>query len=98
MSATITIDKAGRIVIPKDIREELRLEPGAQLTIQADMDQLTLRPVQKASLRRGRTRLRKEKGVWVLAGCGPMSLEKANELVREDRSQREETVSGRSRR
>jgi AbrB family looped-hinge helix DNA binding protein len=98
VSATITIDKAGRIIIPKEIREELRLEPGAQLTIQADMDHVILRPVEKTGSGRDRARLRKEKGVWVLAGCKPMSLEKANELVRKDRSQREDVVSGRSRR
>jgi AbrB family looped-hinge helix DNA binding protein len=33
MNTTVTIDKAGRVVIPKEIRDELRLEPGDSLAL-----------------------------------------------------------------
>lgn len=31
MTASLTLDKAGRIVLPKRLREKLHLEPGAKL-------------------------------------------------------------------
>jgi AbrB family looped-hinge helix DNA binding protein len=39
----LTIDKAGHIVIPKPVREELRLEPGDTLEIEKVGEQITLR-------------------------------------------------------
>ncbi len=60
MSALITIDKAGRVVIPKAMREKLHLEPGDSLEMERDGDQITLRPV------RGTGPLTREHGVWVL--------------------------------
>ena len=53
MNARLTIDKAGRIVIPKPLREELHLEPGDDLELESAGEEITLRPV------RGRDRLRK---------------------------------------
>ena len=53
------MDKAGRVVIPKPLREELHLEPGDSLEIENVGEQITLRPV------RGTGPLTKEHGVWV---------------------------------
>ena len=47
------------MVIPKALRDELRLAPGDALTLEFDGDGLTLRPVRSASA------LRKEHGIWV---------------------------------
>ena len=44
MDTTVTIDKAGRIVIPKDIRDELRLGAGDTLTLESEGESVTLRP------------------------------------------------------
>lgn len=44
MAAMITIDKAGRIVVPRKIREELHLVAGTALCIERSGDQLTLTP------------------------------------------------------
>jgi AbrB family looped-hinge helix DNA binding protein len=41
----LTIDKAGRVVIPKALREELRLEPGDSLEMETSGESITLRPV-----------------------------------------------------
>jgi AbrB family looped-hinge helix DNA binding protein len=59
MATHLTIDKAGRVVIPKSLREELRLEPGDSLEMETAGEAITLRPV------RGSGQLRKEHGVWV---------------------------------
>ena len=63
MTAHLTSDKAGRVVIPKSLREELRLEPGDSLEMETTGESITLRPV------RGNGQLRKEQGVWVFYGA-----------------------------
>ena len=59
MTAKIILDKAGRVVIPKPLREELQLGPGDALQLESAGDQITLRPV------RGTAPLQKEDGIWV---------------------------------
>lgn len=44
MGTTITIDKAGRIVVPRKIRDELHLVAGTALRIERSGDRLTLTP------------------------------------------------------
>jgi len=88
MNTTVTIDKAGRIVIPKEIRDELRLEAGDTLTLESEGERVTLRPVH------GGTPLKKERGVWVFHGGKPLSLDEANQLVRSAREQRDRQNAG----
>ena len=89
MNTTVTIDKAGRVVIPKEIRDELRLEAGDTLTLESEGERVTLRPVH------GATPLQKERGVWVFQGGGkPLLLDKANQLVRDAREQRDRQNTG----
>lgn len=59
MNTTVTLDSAGRVVIPKVIRDELRLEAGDAMELESEGERVTLRPVRSASP------LRKERGVWV---------------------------------
>jgi AbrB family looped-hinge helix DNA binding protein len=40
----VPIDKAGRVVLPKDVREELAIHPGDLLKVSVRGDQVTLRP------------------------------------------------------
>ena len=40
---SITIDRAGRIVVPKALRERFGLHPGTELEIEAEADGLRLR-------------------------------------------------------
>lgn len=42
MTATITIDKAGRVVLPKSIRERLHLREGSRLKVEVLGDRLEL--------------------------------------------------------
>jgi AbrB family looped-hinge helix DNA binding protein len=41
----VTIDRAGRLVVPKPLRDELKLEPGATLELRAREGRLELEPV-----------------------------------------------------
>ena len=82
MATHLMIDKAGRVVIPKSVREELRLEPGDSLEMESVGETITLRPV------RGTGPLVKEHGVWVFHAGQPLPASATDELlqrVREDR-------------
>jgi AbrB family looped-hinge helix DNA binding protein len=62
MAGSLTIDKAGRVVIPKRLRDQLKLAPGDSVDIEAAGDQITLRPVHSAPP------LRKKRGIWIYDG------------------------------
>jgi AbrB family looped-hinge helix DNA binding protein len=44
MNTIVEIDKAGRIVVPKKLRDALHLVPGTRLRIERSGDRLTLLP------------------------------------------------------
>ncbi len=46
----VSMDRAGRIVVPKEIRDRLQLAPDAELELTAEGDSLRLTPIR----RRGR--------------------------------------------
>jgi AbrB family looped-hinge helix DNA binding protein len=56
---TISLDKAGRVVLPKDLRDKFRLKGGDELLVEEAGEQIILRPV------RAQPTLKKEHGVWV---------------------------------
>ena len=62
MSTKLTLDQAGRLMIPKALRQELHLGPGDTLQLESEGDRITLRPVRPEAL------LKKEQGVWVFQG------------------------------
>jgi len=62
MATKISIDKAGRVVLPKSLREKLRVEAGDDLLVEAEGDRITLRPIRQEAL------LKKEYGIWVYQG------------------------------
>ena len=79
----LIIDKAGRVVIPKPLREKLHLEPGDALEIENTGEQITLRPV------RGTGPLTKEHGVWVFRTGQPLSASAADDLLEQIREERD---------
>ena|SRR5215831_4475106 len=83
METAVTIDKAGRVVIPKKIREDMGLGAGDSLSLECEGECLTLRPV------RAGAPMRKEHGIWVFHGGKPISLEEANQILRDIRKQRD---------
>ena len=62
MTAKVSLDKAGRVVLPKSVRDQMRLAPGDTLALDSEGEQITLRPV------RPQATLKKELGVWVYQG------------------------------
>ncbi len=83
MTNLLTVDKAGRVVLPKPVRDELQLSPGDSLELESSEDQIVLRPV------RGSGPLRKKRGVWVFRTGQPLSLERVNETIAEVRRERD---------
>lgn len=82
MNGKISIDQAGRVVIPKRAREALGIVPGDTLDMTVDADGLTLRP------ERHTVSLQKERGVWVFRSGVVLSQEEANAAVDRIRAER----------
>lgn len=90
MNTTVTIDGAGRVVIPKSVRDALHLAPGDTLALESNGETVTLR-----SLRPG-SPLRKERGIWVFHGGRGLSTEEANRALESLRSDRDRRARGSS--
>jgi AbrB family looped-hinge helix DNA binding protein len=89
MTATITVDKAGRVILPKPVRDELQLQAGDSLELESGEDRIVLRPV------RGTLPLRRKQGVWVFRTVEPLSLMTVNETVKQVRQDRHKSMLGR---
>jgi len=76
----ITLDKAGRVVLPKPLRDEMQLSPGDTFQLESEGERITLRPV------RPKATLKKECGVWVYQGAASdMSIPDVLDREREKR-------------
>ena len=91
MHTTVTLDKAGRVVIPKTLRDELRLEPGDTLELESEGESVTLRPVHSV------TPLRKEQGVWIFRTGKKLSAATAGKAIRDAREERDRRNLGHKR-
>ena len=78
---TIKVDKAGRIVLPKPVRERFHLREGSELEIEERSDGLTLKPVEQ------RSSIVQEDGIWVHLGKVPRGFDWGSivEAIREER-------------
>ena len=88
MNTIVTLDKAGRVVIPKTLRDELRLVPGDTLALESDGERVTLRPVRSASA------LRKEQGIWVFRSGRKLSAEETDQVLENLRQERDRKARG----
>jgi AbrB family looped-hinge helix DNA binding protein len=91
MSSKVTLDRAGRVVLPKAVREEMQLSPGDTLDLTVKGDEMTLRP------RRSATPLQKERGVWVFRTGEPLGADETDETLRSIRERRHRRSAGPSR-
>ena len=91
MVTTLTIDKAGRIVLPKPVRDELQLSPGDSLEVDSSEERVILRPV------RGNGRIYKKQGVWVFDSGEPLGAEVVNKTLRRVREERDRRNLGKLR-
>ena len=86
MNATLTVDKAGRVVLPKPVRDKLHLSAGDSLELESSEGQIVLRPV------RGTAKMRMRDGVWVFRTGQPISAASVNETIQQVRNQRAESA------
>lgn len=90
MNSKVTLDRAGRVVLPKALRDEMHLSPGDTLDLTVKGDEVTLRPM------RGATPLQKERGVWVFRTGKPLTAGETEEALRNIRAQRHRQNAGES--
>jgi AbrB family looped-hinge helix DNA binding protein len=84
MTTKLTLDKAGRVVLPKPLRDELELAAGDTLELESRGEQITLRPV------RGSTPLQKERGIWVYRTGRPLTAATTDQTLRQIREERDQ--------
>ncbi len=85
MATKLTLDKAGRVVLPKPLRDRLQLAPGDTLHLESEGESITLRPVRQNVM------LKKELGVWVYQGESTNSS--IPDLVDRERENRHRSVT-----
>jgi AbrB family looped-hinge helix DNA binding protein len=90
MTAKLTLDKAGRVVIPKPLRDKMRLAAGDVFQLESREEEIVLRPVRRE------VPLFKERGVWVYRTGNPLSAEKTNSLLDAIREEREDRHPGKA--
>ncbi|MCC7341510.1 MAG: AbrB/MazE/SpoVT family DNA-binding domain-containing protein [Bryobacterales bacterium] len=84
---TLKIDRAGRVILPKPVRDRFGLTAGAELEIQETADGLMLRPARR------RPSLVTRDGLLLHRGTLPKGAD-WNLLIEEDRDDRIRSLSG----
>lgn len=88
MLARLTLDKAGRIVLPKPLRDELQLQAGDTLEVESSGNQIILRPAANTG------QMRKEHGIWVFRSGEPLTPEMVEKTAREVQEERDRHIWG----
>jgi len=83
-----TIDKLGRLVIPKIFRESLNLVPGDTFDVRMDDGTIVL------TLGRTPSTIVKEEGMWVYYGKASVGDTSISELISQMRDERLDSISG----
>ena len=81
----VPIDRAGRIVLPKDLRDELAIKPGDTLKISVNGSSVTLTPSKEESglVRKGKAL------VFSSSGEETLKHETVSRILEEERAERE---------
>jgi len=88
VNTIVEIDKAGRIVVPKKLRDELGLMPGTRLKVERSGETLVLEqdlPEPKLEM---------IDGLWVMTGGSQLPAEDFNAMLDEQRERRMRYVAG----
>jgi AbrB family looped-hinge helix DNA binding protein len=83
MSTTITMDRAGRLVLPKPVRDKLHLRAGTRLSVTVVADKVELSPEPEADVRIERRGKR-----MVIVGGPAFDAVKAVKAAREEHDER----------
>jgi len=65
----LKVDKAGRIILPKPLRDRFQLREGSELSLEEHAEGLTLRPVEQKSS------MVQQHGIWVHQGQAPTGFD-----------------------
>jgi AbrB family looped-hinge helix DNA binding protein len=90
MIATVELDKLGRLVVPKKVRDAVGLRTGFPLRMEVRGNEVILRPQTNP---RG---LYKEDGLWVYDSGTPMTTDDVNQWIADDRDRRMRHIGGES--
>jgi len=82
------MDRAGRVVLPKPVRDRLQLEPGEALEIESFEDHIVLRPIRQHAT------MRKELGVLVFDTGEPLTASVVRETIQKVRDERSDRALG----
>ena len=88
MKPKLSMDRAGRVVLPKPVRDRLQLAPGEILEIESFEDHIVLRPI------RQRATMRKELGVLVFDTGEPVTAADVREIIQNVRDERSDRALG----
>jgi AbrB family looped-hinge helix DNA binding protein len=86
MNAIVEIDKAGRIVIPKKMRDAMGLRAGTRLRLERSGDLLVMEPPVEES------RMEMRDGLWVMVGENPVTVEDMNQVLRQGYEERQKRI------
>ena len=89
MAMELTIDKFGRVVLPKKLREHLGVGPSLKVEVKETAEGILLKPVRRAS------NLMRKDGILILKGSGQKSNHiDWNSLVDDEREERIRKIAG----
>ena len=91
---TVQIDKAGRVVLPKPLRQQFHLLPGDKLRLSVEGNGIRLEPADAGG------ELVRKGSVLVFSGdfAEPITTATVNELIEEERESRITAAAGKLRR
>src|SRR5579863_2425219 len=88
MTTKLTIDKAGRVVIPKKVRDKLHMSAGDAFEFKSTDDQIVLKPMREEG------RMFKKRGMWVFHTGKPLSAEVVDSVIQSIREERDRQNMG----
>jgi AbrB family looped-hinge helix DNA binding protein len=84
---TLKIDKAGRVILPKPLRDRLGLREGSELELEETPEGVVLKPAER------RPSMVRKQGIWVHTGKLPPAFDIV-QAIREDREERLRKLAG----
>jgi len=84
---TLKIDKAGRVILPKPVRDRLGLRAGSDLEIEETAEGIVLKPAER------RPSMIRKQGLWVHTGKVPEGYDIV-QAIKDDREDRIRKLAG----